>query len=433
MSLLVGAIADDFTGGTDLANTLVKSGMRTVQTIGVPDEHFDASGFDAVVIALKIRTIAPQDAISQARGALAWFTRREAAQILWKYCSTFDSTDTGNIGPVADMLCDALDVPLTIVCPAFPTTGRTLYKGHLFVGDALLSASGMEHHPLTPMRDANLVSVLSRQTPHDVGLVELSCVQRGPDAVRHRIETLQANGARYAVADAVNDDDLRTLGTALSSARLITGGSGIAIGLAENFRRAGTLGAAQSPELPEVTGGAAILSGSCSQATRRQVEHFSSAKPTYRFNMQDCARPETTPRALADAALAWVSEQDGETPILISASAAPDQVAQLQDARGIEAAGALIEDALALTAKALVVAGRHTIIVAGGETSGAVTRALDVNALRIGPEIDPGVPWTIAMRGPHSAPLALALKSGNFGGDDFFSKALGMIQPRNPS
>ena len=421
MAILLGAIADDFTGATDLANTLVRQGMRTVQLIDVPAGPPDAAldDVDAVVIALKSRTIPAPDAIAQSLAALAWLQHAGARQILFKYCSTFDSTPAGNIGPVAEALMAALGVGFTIYCPAFPENGRTIFKGYLFVGDGLLSESGMRDHPLTPMRDPSLIRVLAAQTSRPVGLVPLAAVSAGPAAIRAEFDRLARAGCAHAIVDAVTDADLHRLGEAAADLALITGGSGLALGLPANFRRQGLL-----PERGEdaavsaaLDGAAAVLSGSCSVATLAQNAYMAARRPSFRLD----------PLALADGdgqiaqALDWAAGHLGKAPILISASAAPEAVRAAQDRLGRERAGALVEDALARIARGLVECGVRRLVVAGGESSGAVVQALGVTALRIGRQIDPGVPWTIASGG--GTRLALALKSGNFGGEDFFLRA----------
>jgi len=231
---LLGCIADDFTGATDLANMLVRGGMRAVQTIGVPasDTTIEA---DALIVALKSRTIPAEEAVAQSLAALEWLRAQGCRQFLFKYCSTFDSTDKGNIGPVADALLDALGDDFTIACPAFPENGRTIFRGNLFVGDVLLNESGMQNHPLTPMTDPNLVRVLQRQTKSKVGLIAYDVIAKGPQAVRDRIAVLRNEGVRMAVADAVSDADLYVLGEACADLKLITGGSGIALGLPRNL------------------------------------------------------------------------------------------------------------------------------------------------------------------------------------------------------
>lgn len=420
MPPVLGAIADDFTGATDLCSTLVAGGLRTVQAIGVPRGALPEA--DAVVIALKSRTIPAENAVARSLEALAWLRDAGARQILFKYCSTFDSTDAGNIGPVADALLDALDAPLTVFCPAFPTNRRTVYKGHLFVGDVLLSDSGMRDHPLTPMRDASLVRVLGRQTPHRVGLVPVETVEAGAAAVRAALDALAAATTRHAVLDALTDRHLLILGEALADLPLVTGGSGIALGLPENFRRTGLAGAAGGPAVHPVDGAAAVIAGSCSEATRAQVAAMATSRPAFRVE-PDAAVDGSAARD----ALAWAGDRLGTEPLLFYSSADPDAVRATQDRHGRDAAGAAVERAMGTIAEGIVTRGARRLVVAGGETAGAVVSALGVTALEIGREIDPGVPWTYAVGGMASAPgagrLALALKSGNFGADDFFTRA----------
>lgn len=419
--MLLGCIADDFTGATDLANTLVKSGMNTVQSIGVPDGSLSLDGVDALVIALKSRTIPADQAIAQSLTALGYLKAAGAKQFIFKYCSTFDSTDEGNIGPVADALLDELGEDFTIACPAFPVTGRSIYKGYLFVGDGLLSESGMENHPLTPMTDSNLVRVLSRQTSHSVGLVDYTTVSQGAAAISARFDALRADGKRHAIVDALTDADLHQVGEALANTKLITGGSGIAIGLAKNFRKSGDLAAGTNPSLPTAKGRAAVIAGSCSKMTRMQVAHTQNVWPTYNIDPVAIAAGED----IAARALKWANEQSKEHPILIYSSADPEAISGIQDKFGRDTAGEMVERVMGQVAQGLVANGVSQLVVAGGETSGAVVQALNVKALRIGPEIDPGVPWTEALG---EAPLALALKSGNFGAEDFFQRSLGMLK-----
>jgi uncharacterized protein YgbK (DUF1537 family) len=420
MTLLLGAIADDFTGATDLANTLVRQGMRTVQLIGVPT-HVVPENVDALVVALKSRTIPAADAVAQSLAALRWLKTAGARQILFKYCSTFDSTDQGNIGPVADALLDAMGADFTVFCPAFPENGRTIYRGYLFVGEVLLSESGMRDHPLTPMRDANLRRVLARQTPHKVGLVPLAVVSRGAAAVRAEFARLRGEGCRHAILDAVSDADLLTLGEALANLDLVTGGSGIALGLPENFRRAGLLARTQQADrLPPVRGAAAVISGSCSTATLAQVAAMRRTQPV--FDVDPLALAAGEP--VAAQALDWAESRLGDKPLLISASAPPERVRAVQERLGRERAGNLVEAALAEITRGLVARGVRRLVIAGGETSGAIVQALGIAGLRIGRQIDPGVPWTASLGEPV---LALALKSGNFGREDFFMRAFACL------
>jgi len=414
---LLGCIADDFTGATDLASTLVQGGMRTVQLIGVPMPDEPVPEVDAVVIALKSRTAPAGQAVQESLAALTWLQAAGCRQIFSKYCSTFDSTDDGNIGPVADALIAALGCGFATACPAFPANARTVYQGHLFVGYALLSESGMQDHPLTPMRDANLVRVLSRQTDGTVGLVPFATVTRGAAVIRSALSTLKEQGRRYAIVDAVTEADLLAIGEAVDGHALVTGGSGMAMGLPENFRRAGLLGQGDAGALPDAPGAAAVLAGSCSRATLFQLGAVRDRVPTLELDV--LATPDAA--TLVVQALAWAEGKLGEAPVVIAASAPPDRVAALQARLGREAAGALVENAMAEIAAGLVAKGVRRMVVAGGETSGAVVGRLGVKRLRIGAEIDPGVPWTYAEGG--DAPLLLALKSGNFGGRGFFLQA----------
>ncbi|WP_376786337.1 3-oxo-tetronate kinase [Stutzerimonas nitrititolerans] len=419
--LLLGCIADDFTGGTDLASMLVRGGMRTLQVIGVPEGPIPPD-IDAVVVALKSRTQPKDQAVQESLAALEWLRAAGCRQFFFKYCSTFDSTPEGNIGPVADALMDALGIDFALACPAFPENKRTLYQGHLFVGDMLLSDSGMRHHPLTPMTDANLVRVLGQQSKREVGLVPYSVVAQGAAAIREAFDAARRAGKGYVIVDAIDNANLNVIGEAAADHKLITGGSGVAIGLPENFARAGLLQSSHNAaELPPVCGYSAVLSGSCSVATNDQIEHWQRSRPSFQLDPLLLAEG----RDQVGEALAWARERIAGGPVLIYGSARPDQVKAAQERLGVEAAGRLVEDALSRIAVGLDELGVRQFVVAGGETSGAVVKALGVEALRIGASIDPGVPWTLGVR---QVPVALALKSGNFGSLDFFEKALGQVQ-----
>jgi len=419
--LLLGCIADDFTGGTDLASMLVRGGMRTLQVIGVPEGPIPPD-IDAVVVALKSRTQPKDQAVQESLAALEWLRAAGCRQFFFKYCSTFDSTPEGNIGPVADALMDALGIDFALACPAFPENKRTLYQGHLFVGDALLSDSGMRYHPLTPMTDANLVRVLGQQSKREVGLVPYSVVAQGAAAIREAFDAARRAGKGYVIVDAIDNANLNVIGQAAADHMLITGGSGVAIGLPENFARAGLLQSSHNAaELPPVCGYSAVLSGSCSVATNDQIEHWQRSRPSFQLDPLLLAEG----RDQVGEALAWACERIAEGPVLIYGSARPDQVKAAQERLGVEAAGQLVEEALSRIAVGLDELGVRQFVVAGGETSGAVVKALGVEALRIGASIDPGVPWTLGVR---QVPVALALKSGNFGSLDFFEKALGQVQ-----
>ena len=420
--MLLGAIADDFTGATDLASMLVRGGMRTVQLIGVPHAGEPAPDADAVVVALKSRTAPVRQAVAESLAALAWLRDAGCRQFFFKYCSTFDSTDAGNIGPVADALIAALGCGFALACPAFPANARSVYQGHLFVGGTLLNESGMEHHPLTPMTDANLVRVLSRQTDGTVGLVPYATVEQGAMAIRQAMTALKEQGRRYAIVDAVSDSHLLAIGEAAEHHALITGGSGVAMELPANFRRAGTLPErSDAALLPNVAGHAAVLAGSCSRATLGQLGFAREHAPV--LQLDALATPDAA--QMVASARDWIGDKLGATPIIIAASAPPDKVTELQQRLGRDAAGALIEQTLARIAEDLVARGVRRLVVAGGETAGAVVSRLGVRRLRIGEEIDPGVPWTYAEGG--AAPLLLALKSGNFGARDFFLKAFEVL------
>jgi 3-dehydrotetronate 4-kinase len=422
----LGCIADDFTGATDLANNLVRAGMRVVQTIGVPSAPLGDAA-DAVVVALKSRTTAPTDAVAQSLAACRWLRAQGAKQIYFKVCSTFDSTAQGNIGPVSEALMDELQAPFCVVTPAFPENGRTVFKGHLFVGDLLLSDSPMRSHPLTPMLDANLVRVLQAQLnvarARRVGLIERSTVAAGAAAILDRIEKLKAQGVTLAIADAVDNADLWHLAEALKGALLMTAGSGLAIGLPAQF---GIQPAAEAARLPAAGGAQAIVSGSCSSATQAQVAAFRQAGGE---------AFEVAPLRIASGAdvaaeaLAWALPRLPRGPVLVYATAAPEAVREVQHRLGVEAAGAMVEDTLGRVARGLVEHGVAQLVVAGGETSGACVQSLGITQMRIGPQIDPGVPWChAASPAAGAAGLHLALKSGNFGGTDFFTRAFATLQ-----
>jgi uncharacterized protein YgbK (DUF1537 family) len=417
-NMLLGVIADDLTGATDIALMLSRNGMKTVQFIGVPQTGAALDGVDAAVVALKSRTIPADEAVALSLAAAKTLRAAGAQQFFFKYCSTFDSTDRGNIGPVAEALLDFLGTDLTIACPAFPANARSIYQGHLFVGSMLLSESPMKDHPLTKMRDSNLVRVLQRQVKGRVGLVALATVEQGAPAIRTSFDRARAAGERFLVVDAVSDAHLRSIGAASADLALITGGSGVAMALPDNFRAAGRLAAhAPAATLKAPAGRKVILAGSCSQATREQVRVAKEAGlPAFEVDPLAIADGATTAARVAEWALRGASER----PVLVYSSAEPARVREVQDKLGVERAGTIVETLLAEIGVLLRDDGFTQFLVAGGETSGAVVGALGVNALEIGPEIDPGVPWTRSLDAPE---IALALKSGNFGAPDFFLKA----------
>jgi uncharacterized protein YgbK (DUF1537 family) len=408
--MLLGCIGDDFTGSSDLANTLAKAGMRTVQYSGIPDGPADAD-VQAGVVSLKSRSIDPQEAVKQSLNALRWLQDQGCEQIFFKYCSTFDSTAQGNIGPVADALAEALDAHKVIVCPAFPGAGRSIYQGYLFVKDALLNESGMENHPLTPMKDANLRRLMAAQSVHRVGLIPAETVFKGSAAIIARLEAEHAAGHRMIVIDALRDEDLMQIGAAAKGLPLITGGSGVALGLPATFG----ITPAQVPWRPQA-GKAAILSGSCSAATRGQIAHHLERHPSLKIDPAAVIDGTQTPEDVAS----WLYQTDG-LPLAYS-SADPAEVAQTQARFGADTAAHALEDFFGKAAVHLATLGVTRILTAGGETSGAVVEALNIDTLAIGPEIDPGVP---ALRA--SDTLVIALKSGNFGSVDYFEKAAAVL------
>ncbi|MDQ0043140.1 3-oxo-tetronate kinase [Variovorax boronicumulans] len=419
--LVLGCIADDFTGATDLANNLVRAGMRVVQAIGVPATPLDAD-VDAVVVALKSRTIAPAEAIAQSLDALRWLQAQGARQIYFKYCSTFDSTPQGNIGPVTEALMDALQCDFTIATPAFPDNKRTVFKGYLFAGDVLLNESGMQNHPLTPMTDANLVRVLQAQCTRKVGLVDHTVVARGDAAITECITQLKSEGVSIAMVDAVSNDDLLRLGPALAKMPLVTAGSGVAIGLPANF---GLSPSSQASALPPAGGLRAVVSGSCSLATNRQVLDF-----IQRGGAALAIDPLRMAAGVdvAAEALAWAASLVAKQPVLVYSTAEAGAVKSVQGKLGVEEAGAMVERTIAAIARGLVDNGVRQLVVAGGETSGACVQALGIAQMQIGPQIDPGVPWCHARaEAADGAGVHIALKSGNFGGDDFFTKAFTVL------
>ncbi len=425
MKLVLGCIADDYTGASDLANTLTRCGLRTVQTIGVPSGDLALPEIDAVVVSLKSRSIEAGLAVTRSRAAEQWLRSRGADHVLFKICSTFDSTDAGNIGPVMDALRADSGDAIVLVTPAFPGTGRTVYQGNLFVGAVPLNESPLKDHPLNPMHDSNLLRVLSRQSRTRIGLVDLAVLARGPDAVRARLADLSANGVGAAIVDAVFDRDLETIGTVALDHRLSVGASGIGLGLARALLAAQPArSVASNPVFDAAVGGAAAcLAGSCSQATLQQVASAERVMAVLHLDPERIvAGPDESRRAIG-----WAKELLQQGPILIASSATPEQVAALQSRHGRDAAGHAIEQAMADIAQALVRAGVRRLVVAGGETSGAVVDRLEIPGFLVGAEIAAGVPVLRAV-GASDGNMLLALKSGNFGGPDFFSDALELMR-----
>jgi uncharacterized protein YgbK (DUF1537 family) len=424
VTLALGCIADDYTGASDLANTLTRSGLRTVQTIGVPSDDLALPEVDTVVVSLKSRSIEALRAVEKSRAAEKWLRGRGAPHVLFKICSTFDSTDAGNIGPVMDALRADSGDAIVLVTPAFPETGRTVYQGNLFVGAVPLNESPLKDHPLNPMHDSNLVRVLARQSKTKVGLVDLAVIARGPDAARAHLAGLAKKGFGAAIADAVFERDLETIGRVALEQSLSVGASGIGLGLARALLGSGRVkpnaaGISQAP----VGGPAACLAGSCSQATLQQIANAEQAMPVLHLN----AEQVVAGKGETQRALQWANDRLGNGPVLIASSATPNQVAALQARHGRDAAGHAIEQAMADIAEGLVKSGVCRLVVAGGETSGAVVDRLGIPGFRVGPEIAAGVPVLRAV-GAAQGDMLLALKSGNFGGPEFFDDALRLMK-----
>jgi uncharacterized protein YgbK (DUF1537 family) len=423
MAITLGCIGDDYTGSSDLANALTRSGLRTIQTIGVPSDDIDLGAVDAVVIALKSRSVPADEAVAMTLPAHAWLTAHGARHILFKICSTFDSTDRGNIGPVMDALRTAAGAPFVLVNPAFPEMRRTIYLGNLFVGGVPLNESPLRHHPLNPMLDSNLVRVLERQASTPVGLIELSVVEAGTEAIRARVRELKEAGLGAAIVDCVSDRQLAAIGHAALDAPLSIGASGLGIGLAGALLQRGDARGGRSMDgMAPIGGPIAMLSGSCSAATLEQVEHARQWAQVYRLD----ARKLIDDPGEIGRAIAWSLAHVSQAPVLIASSGTPDEVKAIQARYGAEASSQAVEGALASIAAALSAAGVRRLIVAGGETSGAVVNHLGYKAFAIGEEIAPGVPIlrTLASEGPA---MSLALKSGNFGTSTFFADAVRML------
>ena len=418
MTTVLGCIADDFTGATDLAALLARSGVRVSLRLDLPDGDPDPADLAPIeVIALKCRTAPVSDAVTETRTALAWLRRAGASRFFWKYCSTFDSTSQGNIGPVAEALMADLGTDQTIYCPAFPENGRSIFMGNLFVGKQPLAESPMKDHPLTPMQDSNLMRLLEPQVTAPVGLANRLVVDRGPEALKARMKGLAEEGIRHVVVDAVADADLGVIAEACHAMPLLTGGSAVAMPLPDLYRKAGLLDAdARDNKTAAPEGGAIVLSGSCSAMTRRQVAAFSETHNSYRLD------PLMLARDGSGAPQTWLDEQDPDATVMLYATAEPEDVQKAQAALGTAAAGEIVEQALAALAVHARDRGTRRFVVAGGETSGAVSKALGVRRLEIGAEIAPGVPWTVTESGGHR--IALTLKSGNFGDVGFFAQAL---------
>ena len=425
MTLALGCIADDYTGASDLANTLTRCGLRTVQTIGVPSDDLKLPDVDAVVVSLKSRSIEASLSVTRSRAAEKWLRGRGARHVLFKICSTFDSTDAGNIGPVMDALRADANEAIVLATPAFPETGRTVYQGNLFVGSVPLNESSLKDHPLNPMHDSNLVRVLARQSRTRIGLVDLAVIARGADAVRAHLGSLATKGFGALIADAVFERDLETIGEVALDHRVSVGASGLGLGLARALVASGAVQSNVTTAVSDapVGGLAACLAGSCSQATLGQIARAEAIMPVLHLDPEQVVAGRTE----TEQALGWAKERFGKGPILIASSSTPDQVSALQARHGQDAAGHAIEQAMADLAHGLVDLGVRRLVVAGGETSGAVVDRLGIPGFLVGPEIAAGVPVLRAVGGK-AGEMLLALKSGNFGGAEFFGDALKLMQ-----
>ncbi|AIA73089.1 3-oxo-tetronate kinase [Pectobacterium atrosepticum] len=415
----LGVIADDFTGATDIASFLVNNGLPTVQLNGVPPSDFKVDT-QAVVISLKSRSCSAEQAVADSLNALAWLQQQGCQQFYFKYCSTFDSTAKGNIGPVTDALLEQLGETQTIISPALPVNGRTVYQGHLFVMDQLLSESGMRHHPVTPMTDSNLMRVMEQQAAGQCGLVPYAVMDQGADAVKQRLVQLKEQGIRYVVLDTLNEQHLLTQGEALRDMKLVTGGSGLAIGLArqlaDSTKQTGYATEAGKPQ----SGAGVVLSGSCSVMTNKQVAHYLKQAAGRAIDVARCLESDDAQQSYAQELADWVkAHRDDALAPLLYATSSPDELAQIQQRWGAEASSHAVEKLFAAVARQLQEDGFKRFIIAGGETSSIVVQTLGIHAFHIGPSISPGVPWVRST----THPLSLALKSGNFGDEDFFARA----------
>ena len=411
----LGVIADDFTGATDIASFLVQNGLPTIQFNGVPESH-DALSAQAIVISLKSRSCPAQQAIDQSLAALQWLQQQGCDRFYFKYCSTFDSTEQGNIGPVTDALLAALGETQTVISPSLPVNGRTVYQGYLFVADQLLSESGMRHHPVTPMTDSNLVRLMTRQAKGQAAVINAAQLDQGADAVRAQLDTLKAQGINYVVLDALHEQHLLTQGEALKETRLVTGGSGLAIGIARAWATQQQNSDAEHAGRPQGDR-AVVISGSCSQMTNRQVQAYRQQASSHEVLVERCLdNAESYAQELCD----WVeANHQSELAPLLFATADAQQLQAIQQQYGAARSSQAVEQLFAAVTRKLKTRGWQRFIVAGGETSGVVAQSLGVTAFHIGPMISPGVPW---VRDIHQ-PLSLALKSGNFGDEQFFARA----------
>ncbi|MDC9589381.1 four-carbon acid sugar kinase family protein [Xenorhabdus sp. XENO-10] len=415
MTIKLGVIADDFTGATDIASFMVQSGWKVTQLLGVPDENTSVpDDVDAVVISLKSRSCPADEAVKQSLKSCQWLQHKAGCrQLFFKYCSTFDSTSEGNIGPVIDALMDELQTNISLICPALPINGRTVLNGNLFVHGQLLNESGMQYHPVTPMKDSNLLRLIEQQAKGEAGLVDLHCVHQGKEAICYQLESLRQRGIRYAVVDVVTMEDLLPIAQAVSEMILVTGGSGL--GAALTYCHTGkTLTELAIGNIPPTRERRVIiLSGSCSVMTNKQVNEYKNIAPTLSLNVGECINNPEYINILMD----WITQQpmNGFAPMLY-ATQPPNLLKMTQQQYGVIDASNAIESFFAEIARKLRFQGFNTFIVAGGETSAQVVQSLGVSQFNIGASIAPGIPWV------HDTytDCWFALKSGNFGELDFF-------------
>lgn len=402
----IGCIADDYTGGTDVAAALRRQGLRTVLLFGPPADDMVIEPCDAVVVALKTRALDAESAVKMSLAARNWLVDEAGVStVYFKYCSTFDSTPAGNIGPVADALIEASGAATAVVCPATPEHGRTVYQGQLFVNGVPLAESSMRHHPLTPMTDSNVVRLMTAQTGHSVGLIAWQEIRQGQEVVRAALSA----GPRYLVVDALDESDLDVLAHALSGAPVVTGGAGLAgaLGrvLVENDGGHAAAAPVAAPDAPAV-----VFAGSCSKATLEQVARAQQRFSSYRLD----PRTVESPHELLEPARAWLQRNVGSEPVMIYSSAPAHDRGPADPAVADQ-----LESVMGALAKTAVDAGARRIVVAGGETSGAVVDALGLRSVVVDAEADRGVPWcSTAEHG-----VSLLLKSGNFGADDLLVRA----------
>ena len=415
--MFIGVIADDFTGGTDIAGFLVEGGLSTVQLSGVPADTFTTEA-DAVVVSLKSRSCPANEAVEQSLATLRWLQLQNCQQIFFKYCSTFDSTAEGNIGPVTDAILKQLGEKFTIIAPALPVNGRTVYCGHLFVNGALLNESGMQNHPVNPMRDANLMRLMEMQASGKAGNVPSSVLDQGAEAVRKAFAALADKGISYGVPDTLTTDHLSILGEAAADMPFVTGGSGLAAGLAKALakKRGWKQENASEAGAPLPGGKTIVLSGSCSVMTNKQVAIYSADAPSFQVEVGRCTKDAV---GYAAEIASWIDQQDSGKAPLIYATASPEALAAIQSQFGAREASLAVEHLFSELTIHLKNRGFDHFIIAGGETSGVIVQKLGISAFHIGPQIAPGVPWVRAV----NMPVSLALKSGNFGDEQFFSKA----------